>query len=117
MMPVGTMSDLMVKIIYPTSDAVFYITTRTPQDESGWAELESKTLMLAESANLLMMPAHKRDEDRWMADSKLMRDAGIAAYKAAKAKDAKALDDLNDALYQSCVTCHQHYRQNYRRGR
>ena len=28
---VGSMSDLMVKMIYPTSDAVFYITTRTPK--------------------------------------------------------------------------------------
>lgn len=116
-MPVGTMSELMIKIIYPASDAVFYISTRTPQDSAGWTELEGKTLMLAEAGNLLMMPAHQRDEDRWMNDARLMRDAGAAAYKAAKAKDVKALDDLNDALYQSCVTCHQHYRRNYGRGR
>ena len=37
---VGTMSDLMVKIIYPTSDAVFYITTRTPANEVQWNELQ-----------------------------------------------------------------------------
>mgnify|MGYP002151323480 FL=1 len=46
-----------------------------------------------------------------------MRDAGLAAFKAAKAKDVKALDELNDQLYQSCVTCHLHYRPNYGRGR
>lgn len=116
-LPIGTMSDLMVKIIYPASDAIFYITTRTPQDAAGWTELEGKALMVAEAGNLLMMPAHQRDEDRWLADAKLMRDAGAAAYKAAKAKDVKALEELNDALYQSCVTCHQHYRRNYGRGR
>jgi hypothetical protein len=44
-----------------------------------------------------------------------MRDAGAAAFKAAKAKNVDALVDLNDALYQSCVTCHQHYRPNYGR--
>ena len=96
----------MVKIIYPASDAIFYITTRTPSNEAEWNELQGKALMVAESANLLMMPAHMRDEDRWLADAKLMKDAGAAAFKAAKAKDVKALDDLNDALYQSCVTCH-----------
>jgi leucyl-tRNA synthetase len=28
------MSDLMVKIIYPTSDALFYVESRTPKDEA-----------------------------------------------------------------------------------
>jgi hypothetical protein len=115
--PVGTMSELMVQIIYPASDAIFYITTREPTSDAEWIELQGKALMVAESANLLMMPAHMRDEDRWLTDAKLMRDAGTAAFKAAKAKDLKALDELNDALYQSCVTCHMHYRPSYGRGR
>src|SRR4029077_4835048 len=114
---VGTMSELMIRIIYPASDAVFYITTRTPETEVQWGELQGQTLMLAESANLLMMPGHTRDQDRWMADAKLMRDAAAAAFKAAKAKDLKALEALNDQLYQSCTTCHMHYRPNYGRGR
>jgi hypothetical protein len=114
---VGTMSELMVKIIYPTSDPVFYITTRTPATEAQWNELQSQTLMLAESANLLMMPAHARDQDRWMADAKLLREAGAAAFKAAKNEDVAALDALNEQLYQSCTTCHLHYRPNYGRGR
>ena len=113
--PVGTMSDLMIKIIYPASDAIFYVTTRTPSTDAEWTVLQGRALMVAESANLLMMPAHMRDEDRWLADAKLMRDAGQAAFKAVKAKDVKTLDELNDALYQSCVTCHQHYRANYGR--
>jgi cytochrome c556 len=46
-------------------------------------------------------------------DAKLMLDAGTAAFKAAKAKDVAALDALNDKLYTSCTTCHQHYRPNY----
>ena len=113
--PVGTMSELMIEVIYPASDAVFYVTTRTPSTDAEWTVLQGQTLMVAESANLLMMPAHMRDEDRWLADAVLMRDAGRAAFKAAKAKDVKALEELNDALYQSCVTCHTHYRRNYGR--
>jgi hypothetical protein len=112
---VGTMSDLMVKIIYPASDAVFYITTRTPETEVQWNELQGQTLMVAESANLLMMPGRARDQDRWMADAKLMRDAGAAAFKAAKNKDVAALAEVNELLYQSCTSCHMHYRTNYGR--
>jgi len=109
------MSDLMVKIIYPASDAIFYITTRTPATEAEWGELQGKALALAESANLLMMPGRARDRDRWMEDAKLLLDAGRAAYRAARAKDAAALDALNDQLYTSCTSCHQHYRPNYGR--
>ena len=114
---VGTMSDLMVKIIYPTSDAVFYITTRTPANEVQWNELQAKTLMLAESANLLMMPSRARDQDRWMADSQLLLDVATTAFRASKAKDVEALDALNEPLRVACVTCHQHYRSSYGRRR
>ena len=108
--PVGTMSDLMVKIIYPASDAIFYISTRTPTSDAEWTELQGKALAVAESANLLMMPGRARDQDRWMADAKLMLDAGRTAYRAARAKDVAALEAVNDALYESCTSCHQHYR-------
>src|SRR3954470_12132653 len=110
---VGTMSDLMVKIIYPASDAIFYITTREPKTEAEWGELQGKALAVAESANLLMMPGRAREQDRWMSDARLMLDAGRAAFRAAKAKDVAALDALNDQLYTSCTSCHQHYRTNY----
>jgi len=112
---VGTMSDLMVKVIYPASDAIFYITTRQPTSDAEWGDLQGKALMVAESANLLMMPGRARDEDRWMQDAKLMLDAGRAAYRAARAKDLAALEALNDQLYESCTSCHQHYRPNYGR--
>ena len=72
---VGTMSDLMVKIIYPASDALFYIESRTPKTDSEWTALEGQALMVAESANLLMMPGRARDQKQWMADAKLMLDA------------------------------------------
>jgi hypothetical protein len=110
---IGTMSELMVHMIYPTSDAVFYISSRTPTTDAEWAELQAKTLTLAESANLLMMPGRARDQDRWMKDARLMLDAGWAAFKAAKAKDVAALEALSDQLYESCVTCHKNYRPDY----
>lgn len=109
------MSELMTKIIYPTSDAIFYVPTRVPKNDIEWNELAAKALMLAESGNLLLLPGRARDQDRWVTDTKLMIDAGNAAFKAAKNKDLAALTALNDALYASCVTCHADYRKTYRR--
>lgn len=114
---IGTMSELMVNIIYPYSDAVFYITTRTPTNQVGWNEVAAKALMVAEAANLLMLPGRARDQDQWMKDAKLMLDAGEAAFIAAKNKDVDALAALGEKLQESCVTCHRHYRPSYGRGR
>lgn len=110
---VGTMSELMVHLIYPTSDAVFYISSRTPKTDAEWSALQAQTLTLAESANLLMMPGRARDQDVWMKDAKLMLDAGMAAFQAAKAKDVAALEALSDQLLESCTSCHRHYRPDY----
>jgi hypothetical protein len=112
---VGTVSHLMIEVIYPTSDAAFYISTRTPDTDAKWRELQGQMLMLAESGNLLTMAGYARDQEQWIADAKLMRDAGAAAYRAAKAKDVAAIEALSDQLYTSCTTCHQHYRPNYGR--
>jgi hypothetical protein len=110
---VGSMSDLMVKIIYPASDALFYIESRTPKTDSEWTVLEGQALMVAESANLLMMPGRARDQKQWMADARLMLDAGAAAVKAAKTKNVEAIAALSDQLLESCTSCHRHYRPNY----
>lgn len=107
----------MVDFIYPASDAVFYISSRAPTTSEEWMALQGQTLMLAESANLLMMPERARDQERWMADAKLMLDAGEAAYRATQARDVPALEALSDALYESCVTCHRDYRPDYGRAR
>jgi len=115
--PVGTMSQLMVDIIYPTSDDLFYIARTPPSNEREWAAIERSALMLAESGNLLMMPGRARDQGDWIKDAKLLVDAGLAAFKAAKAKDMDAILALNEQLVTSCTTCHRQYRPTYgRRG-
>ena len=112
---IGSMSDLMVKIIYPASDALFYIESRTPKTDAEWTVLEGQALMVAESANLLMMPGRARDQTQWMADAKLMLEAGAAAVKAAKAKNVEGIVALSDQLMESCTSCHKNYRPGYGR--
>ncbi len=111
---VGSMSELMVHLIYPTSNAVFYIETRTPTTDAEWGELEAKTLMFGEAANLLLMPDRIREpEEQWISDTKLLLEVGRAALREARNRDVEALADLNDQLYQSCVSCHSHFRDSY----
>jgi len=115
--PVGSMSQLMINIIYPTSDAIFYVDRTPPKTEVEWIALQNQALMLAESGNLLMMPGRARDQDNWVKDAKMMVDAGSAAFKAARLKDMDGVRAVNDQLYASCVTCHEQYRTNYPKRR
>ena len=110
---VGNMSQLMIDIIYPASDALFYVDRDPPKDQHDWNILRGQALMLAESGNLLVMPGRARDQENWVKDSKMMIEAGSAAFKAARAKDIEGVRAVNDQLYQSCVSCHQQYRPNY----
>ena len=111
--PVGSMSQLMVNMIYPTSDAIFYIDREPPKNQVEWIALQNQALTLAESGNLLMMPSRAKDQGNWIKDSKMLVDVGAAAYKAALAKDLDGIRALNDQLYAACVTCHQQYRPGY----
>jgi len=114
---VGSMSDLMVKIIYPASDALFYIESRTPKTDAEWTTLEGQALIVAESANLLMLPGRARDRKQWMADATLMLEAGAAAVKAAKARNVEGIVALSDQLMESCTSCHKNYRPGYGKPR
>lgn len=109
---VGTMSELMVLIIHPTSDAIFYVSSRAPETDEQWKELQAKALTLAESANLLMMPGRTRP-GQWNRDSREMLDAAWGAFKAAKARDLAGVEAVSDQLYESCVSCHKAYRPDY----
>ena len=113
--PVGTVSQVMISITYPTSDALFYIERNPPKTEKDWNEIQAQALMLAESGNLLMMGRRARDQGDWIKESQELVDVGAAAYKAALAKDLPAIVALNQRLNDSCVTCHQQYRPNYRK--
>jgi hypothetical protein len=111
--PVATMRQLMVDVIHPASNEVLLSINRGgPRDEKEWADMRRASMTLAESGNLLMMPSRARDQGDWMKYSRLLVDAGSAAYKAAQAKDAAALAAVAEPLDASCTICHKQYRPN-----
>jgi hypothetical protein len=113
--PVGTMRQLMIDIIYPTSDAIFYVDREPPKNQHDWDVLKTQALTLAESGNLLMMEGRARDQKNWILESKMLIDIGGKAYKAAQVKDLDGIMALNDSLNAACVVCHYQYRPGYHR--
>ena len=112
---IGTMSEFMLDVVFPTSNEVFYVGRNEQKTEKDWIDLQRNTLMMAEAANILVAGNRAKDKDRWMRDAKLLWDVGNKAYKLAKARDLEGMKALNDELYEACQSCHEHYRPGYRR--
>ena len=107
--PVATMKQLMLDIIHPASNEILLDIYRAgpADDDNTWASLRRSALTLAESGNLLAL---RNDQPVWKQDARLLADAGAAAYKAAQAKDAKALAATAASIDAACTTCHRHSR-------
>jgi len=114
---IGNMSQLMINIIFPTSDALFYIERNPPKNDVDWNIIRNQALTLAESGNLLLMPGRARDQDEWVKDTKFMMDVSTKAFKAAQAKDMDGILALSEDLANSCIKCHLKYRPGYGRGK
>ena len=110
---VGTIGELMVDIIYPTSDELFYVMRAPPTNDYEWNLLRGSALMLAESGNLLMIGSRSLDQDDWAKNAKVLVDVGTAAFEAAEAHDLGAIVALSPALESSCRTCHEQYHPRY----
>ena len=98
----------MLDVIHPASNTLLLLIHRgRPTTDHEWGEARRSAMTLAESGNLLIL---RNSAANWVADAKLLRDAGAAAYKAAEAADAKTLVSLADRIDASCTTCHKHFR-------
>ena len=111
--PIGTMADLMTSMVYPAAnDLLLSITRGGPKDDNEWMAVQRNAVLLGESGNVMMMRGHARDQGQWIANAKMLVDAGAAAYRAARAKDLNALTALETPINASCVSCHKQYRPN-----
>jgi mono/diheme cytochrome c family protein len=105
------MKQLMLDLIHPASNEILLLVNRGgPKDERDWAAVRRAAITLAESGSLLLRRAPPHNLADWAKDTKLLTDAGAAAYKAAQAKDAAALAAVAAPLDQSCTACHKQYR-------
>lgn len=132
----STLAQLMKGIIYPNSNVIFAAQDINPADvapakdpsvavnplESSygkWEAVENSGLALAESARLLLVPGRMCSNGRavpmanadWTTLVQGLRQAGIAAYRAAQSKDQDKILDAAEVMTNACSKCHDKYRE------
>ena len=127
--------QLMRGILYPSSNVIFAAqddpgrfappadpsTSPNPLTSSygGWQAVENAGLALAESANLLLVPGRMCSNGRpapvrradWVKYVQGLRQAGMAAYKAAQSKNQDAMVDVSGTVTDACAACHDVFRE------
>jgi len=131
----ANLQQLMRGILYPSSNVIFAAqgdlakfpaapdasTSPNPLTSSygGWQAVENAGLALVESANLLLVqgrmcangkPVPVRRPD-WVKYVQGLRQAGMAAYKAAQSKNQDAMVDVSGTVTEACTACHDVYRE------
>lgn len=105
----ATTRQIMLGITIPASDVVFGVAAEAPQDDAGWERVQANAYAVAESGNLLMTGMRPVNQDDWMAHARAMIAAAVNAARAAAARDADAVSDAGNALYETCDGCHARY--------
>ena len=132
----GNLNEVMRGILFPNSNVVFaaqnedFAKIQQDKDPSlatdplksvynGWTAVEDSGFALAESANLLMIPGRVCSNGKpapvanadWAKFVASLREAGMEAVKAAKAKNQDAIVDVADKMTSACSACHDVYRE------
>lgn len=132
----GNLNQVMRGILFPASNVVFaaqsedFLKIQQDKDPSlstdplksvynSWTAVEDSGYALAEAANLLMIPGRVCSNGKpapvanadWAKFVSGLRDAGMEAVKAAKAKNQDAMLDVSDKMTSACAACHDVYRE------
>jgi mono/diheme cytochrome c family protein len=84
----------------------------------GWEIVDYAAVAVADSAPLLLTPGRRCENGRpvpvdrpdWIRFTQEMAEAGRAAYKASQSRSQEAVSDSTNQLADSCLHCHQVYR-------
>ena len=117
--PVAETKILMQAVLDPSADEIWDsagevltpdgVEDLSPKTEEAWMAVRNHAVTLTEAGNLLMMPPRAADGEQWMTLARALVDAGEQAWRAADARDAERLLNAGDALYTTCVNCHEKY--------
>jgi hypothetical protein len=143
----GTVKDIMEGIVEPSADVVFESVAvvndasgsreMVPKTDDEWARVEHSALMLAEAANLIMMPGRivaradqvkatngeaapeltpsqiqqKIDADRarWNQHATTLQQQATRALQAVRARNVAGMFEVGGDLDEACETCHLEY--------
>ena len=133
--PYGSLAQMMRAIPFPASNIIFAAQNEDPAapkksdpnaadryaniaDYGGWTQVENAALALSETANLLLIPGRKcmngkdapLDREDYKKAIQQLADAGLAAYKAAQAKNMDQIVEVSGTVAEACSACHEPYR-------
>ncbi len=106
---VASAKELMELLVIPASNAVFDAGAEPPMSDEAWAAVRRQAVILAESANLLMVGSRVPDQGDWMRMSRAQLDAALEVIRAVDARNGDALSAAGDAVYATCDSCHTKY--------
>lgn len=132
--PVGTLLQVMRGVLFHSSNLIFATQGTDPADPkapllassgtyarvyNGWQVVENAAVALAESADLLLKPGRLCGNGRPVpldrADFRKfvqgLREAGQAALKAARSKNADTMLEAAGTVSEACENCHNVYRE------
>ncbi len=132
----ANLAQLMQGIVYPASNVIFAAQDQNPADVKQapdpatavnplastfgkWQAVENSGLAIAEAANLITIPGRKCSNGRdvpvnnadWAMFVQGLRDAGMAAYKAAQSKNQDNILEAAGTVSTACSNCHDKYRE------
>lgn len=132
----GNLLQVMRGMLYPASNVIFAAQSDDPAaikpatDAStspnpltsvygGWTAVENAGIAVAEAANLLTIPGRRCANGRpapiqnadWQMWVRELRDAGMATYKAAQARNQDAILEAAGVVSEACSHCHDKYRE------
>ena len=135
MRPPSTMQQLMRSIFFVNANVVFSGQLEDPESlqrdrqsalstnpltglYGGWQALENSGLALADAADLLNVRGRACsngtlapvDEADWKAAVLGLRDTGLAAAAAARARSQDRIVEVSERLTDACAACHRVYR-------
>jgi len=132
--PEGNLAQIMRGILFPNSNNIFATQQKTPAEVEkmdvspgsefadvyvGWQVIENSALALSESANLISIPGRLCANGKpvpvqrpdWIKFTQGLREAGLAAYKAAQTKNQDNMIEASGVVAEACENCHAVYRE------
>lgn len=135
--PVGTLAEVMRSILFPNSNILFDVQMRDPDAPpeaaaadgtatstfasiyTGWPLVQSASVALGESAQLIVMPGRLCEngravpvgQDEFQQYARELVDVSRRAYEIAKARDLDAMVEITNDVAGACENCHMVYRR------
>jgi len=114
--PIAEVKLLMEGLAHPNFKALDRLLKESPADAEAWQFARGQSLLLAETANLLLLrpPKSAKAEAAWMARATEFRDAAVRLARTTSAQDAPKSQAALLSLATTCNRCHETFRVEMR---